>query len=461
MQIKINDIKIKLGIATIIGIIWLYKEYSFLNKIEANEKKFKKKRKQMLLSSNSIANTDITRSENVNSISVRHIFPFKEFKHFLLASSAEVIDITFGQLFYASSLTYVDDSTLKELIKYSICDEYLEQLNIQSQEKIINYVDECINIIRLKLPLTDCSIKYLPYKANNEIFSIGYSWSFSKFFEGYLKISNFISVLNYGFYRARIDDVDVYYRLTGKPNIMLMFGGIVGNVGSCQCMFEEFLDDYDVIFPVYPITNKPIDYDFSENNDIIDYVDRINLFLKGKKINMVHIIGWSFGGFTSNVFLKRHPHYQIQSKFIAEGLITPFSCVTSHMLINEPLTKSFDRLSHHMQNKYYSAMVAYAFLFKLKNIKWVSYMLLNFRNVQWTNESLNTENTTLYFSKNDFLLPIDFHQHYIDSFSNASVVIDDGSHGYYFFSSVFKDTLRAHFAKYKFKGLTRTNSCSF
>jgi pimeloyl-ACP methyl ester carboxylesterase len=293
------------------------------------------------------------------------------------------------------------------------------------------------------------------------MFSIGYSWSFSKLFEGYIKISNFISVISYGFYREKLDDVDVYYRLTGKKNIMLMFGGIVGNVGSVQYMFEDFLDQYDIIYPVYPITNKPIDYNFNENNDIIDYVEKINMFLRSKKINMVHIIGWSFGGFTSNVFLKKYPHYIIQSKFIAEGLITPFSCVTSHMLINEPLTKSFNRLSLHMQNKYFSAMVAYAFLFKLKNIKWVSYMLLNFRNVQWTNESLNTDNTTLYFSKNDFLLPIDFHQHYIDSFSNATVVIDDGSHGYYFFSEKFKETLREHFTKYKFKEITRTNSCTF
>lgn len=131
------------------------------------------------------------------------------------------------------------------------------------------------------------------------------------------------------------------------------------------------------------------------------------------------------------------------------------------MLINEPLLKSFDRLSKHMQNKYYSAMVAYAFLFKLKNIKWVSYMLLNFRNVQWTNESLNDGNTTLYFSKNDFLLPIDFHKHYIDSFSNATIVIDDGSHGYYFFSEKFKETLRNHFIKYKYKEIYRNHSCSF
>lgn len=460
-KLGLSNTCIKLCIAGTLAILWAYKEYAFQHKIELNEKKFKDKRKQMLLSSNAIENIDITKSEDVNSVAIRHIFPYKEFQQFLCDSTAEVIDITFGQLFYASSLTYVDDETLSDLIIYSICDEYLKDLHESAQLKINNYVDECVKIIRLKLPLKDDSIKYLPYKANDEIFSIGYSWSFSKLFEGYIKTSNFLSVISYGFYREKIDDVDVYYRLTGKKNIMLMFGGIVGNVGSVQYMFEDFLDQYDIIYPVYPITNKPIDYNFNENNDMIDYVEKINRFLRSKKITMFHVVGWSFGGFTSNVFLKKYPHYTIHSKFIAEGLITPFSCVTSHMLINEPLSKSFDRLSRHMQNKYYSAMVAYAFLFKLKNIKWVSYMLLNFRNVQWTNESLNTNTTTLYFSKNDFLLPIDFHQHYINSFSNATVVIDNGSHGYYFFSEKFKETLRNHFSKYKFKEITRTRSCSF
>lgn len=462
MQINFkNSTYIKLCAIGLTALFWAYKEYAFQHKIELNEKKFKNKRKQMLLSSNTIENIDIGRSEDVNNVAIRHIFPYKEFKQFLCDSSAEVIDITFGQLFYATSLMYVDDKTLRELIIYSICDEYLNQLHKSAQLKINNYVDSCIEIIRLKLPLKDDSIKYQHYKADNEIFSIGYSWSFSKLFEGYIKISNFISVLNYGFYREKIDDVDIYYRLTGKKNIMLMFGGIVGNIGSVQHMFEDFLDQYDIIYPVYPITNLPIDYNFNTNNDMIDYVDKINRFLQSKKINMFHVVGWSFGGFTSNVFLKKYPHYIVHSKFIAEGLITPFSCVTSHMLINEPLVKSFDRLSRHMQNKYYSAMVAYAFLFKLKNIKWASYTLLNFRNVQWTNESLNTCNTTLYFSKNDFLLPIDFHQHYIDSFSNATVVIDNGSHGYYLFSEKFKETLRNHFLKYKFKEITRNHSCSF
>jgi len=268
-------------------------------------------------------------------------------------------------------------------------------------------------------------------------------------------------VINYGFYRSRYNDVDIYYRLTGKKNIILMFGGIVGNVGSTEYMFKDLLDSYDVIYPVFPITNKAIDYNFMDDNNIVNYIDKINAFLKSKKINTIHIVGWSFGGFTSYVFMKKYPHYTIQSKFIAEGLITPFSCVTSHMLINESLTKSFSRLSLHMQNKYYSAMVAYAFLFKLKNIRWVSYMLLNFRNVQWTNELLNTENTTLYFSKNDFLLPIDFHQHYINSFSNTTIVVDDGSHGYYFFSDKFKETLKNHFIKHKVKNIIRTNSCIF
>lgn len=460
-KFNINSTHTKIGFITSVVLFWLYKEYAFQNKIELNEKKFKDKRKQMLISSNAIENTDIEKSEELNSIAIRNIFPYKEFKNFLSHSTAEVIDITFGQLFYASSLTYVDDYTLKELIIYSICDDYLNQLHETAQLKINNYVLECIKIIRQKLPLKDDSIKYLPHKINTEIFSIGYSWSYSKLFEGYIKISNFLSVVSYGFYKEKIGDVDVYYRLTGKKNIMLLFGGIVGNVGSIQHMFKDFLDNYDIIYPVYPITNKPIDYNFSEDNDIIDYVEKINQFLKSKKINAIHVVGWSFGGFTSNIFLKKYPYYTIHSKFIAEGLITPFSCVTSHMLINEPLTKSFDRLSRHMQNKYYSAMVVYAFLFKLKNIKWASYMLLNFRNVQWTNESLNANNTTLYFSKNDFLLPIDFHQHYINSFSNATVVIDDGSHGYYFFSEKFRETLQNHFAKFKYREINRNNSCTF
>lgn len=442
-------------------IVWIYKEKTFQNKIERNENKFKKKRKQMLLNSGAIENVDITKSEDLNSLIVKNIFPFKEFKTFLLNSSAEVIDLTFGQLFYASSLVYVDDNTLQNLILYSICDEHFESLNCQSQLKIMNYIKECTVIIRTKLPLKDDSIGYTYHKANDEIFSIGYSWTFSKLFEGYMKLSNFLSVMKYGFYKMTIDDVDIYYRLTGKNNIMLMFGGIVGNVGSVQYMFEDFIDDYDIIYPVYPITNKPIDHNFSENTDIVSYIEKINQFLRSKSINEIHVVGWSFGGFTSNIFLRKYPHYKVHSKFIAEGLITPFSCITSHMLINEPLTKSFDRLQQHMQNKYYSAMVAYAFLFKLKNIKWVSYMLLNFRNVQWTNELLNTCTTTLYFSKNDFLLPIDFHQYYLDSFSNATIVIDDGSHGYYFFSEKFKETLKDHFTKHKCNGIKKNNSCIF
>lgn len=440
----------------ILLLIWIYKEYKFNKKIKINEHTFQTKRKNLYLSSlklddNNIQTVDMSDSEISNNKKIKNVFPFKEFMSFVANSTVEEIDITLSQLFYSSSLTHVDNKTLKNGLIYYICNDYYDDASTLSKNIINTYVNIIVCKLRNIIPYVDNQNNInnnIFFKTDLLHFPVYHSWLLCKLMEYAFKIGNMYTILKYSLQKFTENDVDIYYKLNGKKNIVLIFGGIIGNIGTIS-NFVHLLDkNYDIIYPVFPITNKSIDYKFENPENITEYLDSINNFLKIHNIKTIHILGWSFGGLLSHNFILNFPDYVIKSQFIIEGLGVPFSCITSTMLINESFINSFTRISNHIENKYFFALFAYCIIFKLKSIQWTSYILTTFRNIVWDTNFLDNENVTLYFSRHDFLLPINLHKNYISSFTKANIIIEDGNHGFYLMSTQFYSSLKHHFEKF-------------
>lgn len=438
-------------ILLILLLIWIFKEYRFNIKIKNNERRFLLKKKKSYLEGIKLDKININNSELINCNIIRNIFPFKEFYNFITNSSSQNIDVTLSQLFYASSLSHVDNETIYNGIKYYICNEYELEMTYSAKETLKNYITDILKIIRKKIPIDDGITTYKNdfFKIKPKHFPIYHSWIVCKTVEYLFKIQNSYCVFKFGLNKYTKNDVDIYYKLTGKQNIVLIFGGIIGNIASIST-FMDTLNDFDIIYPVFPITNKSIDHDFENITDIDDYLELIDEFMLLKNIYNIHVIGWSFGGLLSYNFISKYTSYNIVSQFIVEGLGIPFSCITSTMLINESFTNSLYRLISHVGSKYLISIMLYSLIFKIKSIQWTSYILTPFRNIVWTDNLWNRENVTMYFSKHDFLMPVDIHRSYIDSLENANKIIDNGNHGYYIMSDKFYNALMNHFNKYRY-----------